>query len=203
MPYTEENLNKILAIRGIGEKTWPYWLEEWPASYAMAEILEEIDFNLNQNLDQNDTNLPLSSARVLDLGSGSGFLAGFLKQRFDFNVFSCDFNFDACHLTRHNASINLPFEHSASRTFCADFTAFPMRKTFEFIFAGEMLYHPSLIDPILDFLKRFLSASGKAFLADRGRSSAAGFFDRAEKNGLQIKLFTKGNFHVYQVQKIS
>jgi SAM-dependent methyltransferase len=187
VPYDPAQLDRIVAIRGLGEKAWPYWLEEWPATYALAEILD--------GEDASEWNGP-----ILDLGCGSGFLAAYLRLRFGLKPFSCDFNADACRLAAHNAG-------PRRRVFCADFSAFPSRAAFGVVFAGEMLYAKANHRPILDFLARHLAPQGKAFLADPGRSAASGFPEAAALAGFQVEIREtkmrddKRIVHVYKLSR--
>src|SRR5690606_13471591 len=82
VPYSPAELDRITGLRGLKENTWPYWLEDWPATYALAEVL--------------DGESPGSwPGPVLDLGCGSGVLAAYMHLRFGIEPFSCDFNADA------------------------------------------------------------------------------------------------------------
>lgn len=165
VPYTAENLERLAATRGLKERDWPYWLEDWPASYALAEVLAA----------ENPASV---RGPVLDLGCGSGFLAAFLRLRFGLRAFNCDFNRDACAL----AAVNAP----GGRVFCADFSRFPSSARFGALLAGEMLYAKENQAPILAFLDRHLLPGGTAWLADPGRSAAEGFRLRASERGWRV-----------------
>ena len=93
MPYTPEHLERLTAGSSLRERDWPYWLEDWPATYALAEALDSADPGVLK-----------ARGPILDLGCGSGFLAVFLRLRYGLPVFSCDFNPDACRLARVNAA---------------------------------------------------------------------------------------------------
>jgi SAM-dependent methyltransferase len=195
VPYDEANLDRIVKLRGLRERVWPYWLEEWPATYALAEALDKEDS-------------ALWSAPVLDLGCGAGFLAAYLRIRFVIRPFSCDFNADACRLASLNARpLDPQPAPGLGRVFCADFSAFPSRARFGLVFAGEMLYTRANHRPILDFLQRHLAPKGLAYFADPGRSSAEGFEVEARAAGFQIEVGVspmrgKGrNMHVYKLYR--
>lgn len=176
VPYTQEHLDLLAEIRGMRERDWPYWLEDWPSTYALAEALA--------GEDSADLGLP-----ILDLGCGSGFLAAFLRKRWGLAVFSCDFNSDACRLAALNSDLARPSADGAStpsRVFCADFSRFPSRAAFGLILGGEMLYAKENQGPILDFLDRHLVPGGSAWLADPGRSAAAGFDAAAVNLGYRV-----------------
>ena len=181
VPYSPAELDRISALRGLKERAWPYWLEDWPATYALAELLTKED----------PADWP---GPVLDLGCGSGVLAAFLRIRFGIEPFSCDFNADACRLAAINADGNGPGP-AKGRVFCADFRSFPARTgeaksgraLFGLVLAGEMLYARENQAPILDFLSRHLAPGGQALLADPGRSAAEGFREAALELGFAVE----------------
>lgn len=173
VPYTASDLDAIVRLRGLKETAWPYWLEDWQATYALAQVLDGED--------------PASwPGPVLDLGCGSGVLAAFLRLRFGIEPFSCDFNADACRLAAINVARN-GLEPPVGRVFCADFRAFPMISAFGLILAGDLLYAREIQVPILEFLSRQLAPGGIALLADIGRSAAEGFSGAAETAGFQAE----------------
>lgn len=182
VPYTQANLDAIAGLRGTRERDWPYWLEDWPATYALAEALGEV-FGRGPGA-------PASLREpILDLGCGSGFLAAFLMGRLGARVFSCDFNADACRLAALNAGRTPGRPQGAAwgcRVFCADFARFPSRSRFGLILGGEMLYARENQGPILAFLERHLAADGSAWLADPGRSAAEGFEAAARDAGFRV-----------------
>ena len=193
LPYTPDWLEKVVAARAPGERNWPYWLEDWPATYALAEVLAGEDASAWR--------LP-----VLDLGCGSGFLASFLRLRFGLRPYCCDFNFDACRL----AAMNLGLQGGPafpSRVVCADMESFPLRGPFGLILAGEMLYARENQARLLTFLKGLLAPGGAAYLADPGRSAAEGFAAAAAARGFRVRILERtipeGNrkVQVYQVDR--
>lgn len=206
VPYSPAELDRITGLRGLKENTWPYWLEDWPATYALAEVL--------------DGESPGSwPGPVLDLGCGSGVLAAYMRLRFGIEPFSCDFNADACRLASLNA--RGPGKPDRSRVFCADFRAFPargpgesgrgrsgpLRGLFGLVLAGEMLYARENQAPILAFLSRHLAPGGAALLADKGRSAAEGFSEAARDAGFRaetrmVRIRGSGrNAQVYRLER--
>ncbi|MDB5051134.1 MAG: Methyltransferase type 12 [Fibrobacteres bacterium] len=173
VPYSPAELDRIVGLVGLKERAWPYWLEDWPATYALAEILDGED----------PARWP---GPVLDLGCGSGVLAAYLRLRFDIEPFSCDFNGDACRLAAHNVRRNgsLP---SVGRVFCADFRSFPAKAVFGLVLGGEMLYARENQLPLLAFLGRHLATGGTALFADPGRSAAEGFLESAIAAGFAVE----------------
>ncbi len=193
VPYSPAELDRIVGLLGLGERTWPYWLEDWPATYALAGVLDGED--------------PASwPGPVLDLGCGSGVLAAYLRLRFGIEPFSCDFNSDACRLAAVNVRQN-GSSPASGKVFCADFRAFPSRVSFGLVLAGEMLYARENQAPILDFLSAHLVPGGLALLADPGRSAAEGFREAAVASGFKVETRTipvrggERNAQVYRVGK--
>lgn len=204
VPYSPEMLDRVARLRGLKEKDWPYWLEDWPATYALAEWLAE-------------NPPPAAASPILDLGCGTGFLAAFLRVRLGVDVFSCDFNYDACRLAAINvgaAAGTVTGDSGARvagpapagpRVFCADFSAFPSRARFGLVLGGEMLYSESNHAPILAFLKAHLVPGGVACFADPGRSAASGFALTAAAGGFRVETrrmasqAARRNVHVYKL----
>lgn len=172
LPYTGENLDRITASLGLKERLWPYWLEDWPATWAMAALLSA----------ESPADWP---GPVLDLGCGAGILGAWLRARFGVEPFQCDFNADACRLAGRNAAANGPVP-AKGRVFCADMRAFPLRLRFGLVLAGEMLYARGNQAPILAFLRDHLAPGGRCLLADKGRSAAEGFSAAAASAGFAV-----------------
>jgi SAM-dependent methyltransferase len=165
VPYTPKHLERLTEGAGLRERDWPYWLEDWPAAHALAEVLDSVD--------------PAAlKGPILDLGCGSGFLAAYLRLRFGLPAFSCDFNPDACRLAWLNAG---------GRVICADFVRFPSRTRFGLVLAGDLLYARGNQTPLLVFLENHLAPGGSAWLADPGRSAAAGFAQAAVAAGFRTR----------------
>ena len=172
LPYTGENLERIAALLGLRERAWPYWLEDWPATWAMATLIAA----------ESPADWP---GPVLDLGCGAGILGAWLRARFGLEAFQCDFNADACRLAGRNAAANGPAP-ARGRVFCADMRAFPLRLRFGLVLAGEMLYARENQAPILAFLSAHLAPGGRCLLADKGRSAAEGFAAAAAAAGFAV-----------------
>ncbi|MEO6098558.1 MAG: class I SAM-dependent methyltransferase [Fibrobacteria bacterium] len=175
VPYSAAELDRIAGLRGVQERTWPYWLEDWPATYVLAQVLAG---DYPEGL--------TGSGEVLDLGCGAGVLAAFLRMRFGIEPYSCDFNIDACRLAAINVDRNGPGS-SVGRVFCADFRAFPAKASFGLVLAGEMLYARVNQAPLLAFLDRHLIPGGTAYFADPGRSAAEGFLQAASASGFTVE----------------
>ena len=171
VPYSPGELDQITALLGLKERTWPYWLEDWPATWSLAAALAA----------ERPSDWP---GPVLDLGCGSGVLGAWLRARFGVEAFSCDFNSDACRLAAVNIGRNGAM--ARGRVFCADMRAFPSRLRFGLVLAGEMLYTTANHEPVLAFLRNHLAPGGRALLADKGRSAADGFAAAARARGFAV-----------------
>ncbi len=185
-PYDDATLQVIVARFGVNELHWPYYLENWPATLALAAYLDAHQ-NWSQNLD------------VLDLGCGGGVMACFLKLRYGIQPWCLDRNPEACALTALNLAAHGLSRH---RVFCSDFTRPAMTMVFDRILGGEMLYAQELIDPVLDFLRKYLKPGGEAWFGDNGRYSSEKFLHIAQTQGFNVRREeisqTHGrNAHVY------
>lgn len=182
VPYTPEILERVSALLGLKERAWPYWLEDWPATWALASLLA----------DESPDAWP---GPVLDLGCGAGVMGAWIRARFGVEPYSCDFNADACRLAARNVAANgIPrgsvggFIPARGRVVCADLRAFPLRTRFGLVLAGEMLYARENQTPILAFLAGHLASGGRCLLADKGRSAAEGFAGAARAAGFAVAL---------------
>jgi len=174
IPYSPATLDRISALAGLNERAWPYWLEDWPATRALAPILA-----------MEDAASLTATGPVLDLGCGSGMMGAWLAARYGIDAYACDFNSDACRLAALNGAANGSFS-GPGRVFCADMRAFPSRARFGLVLAGEMLYARENHGPILGFLRAHLNPGGRALLADKGRSAAEGFASEARAAGFTV-----------------
>src|SRR3954464_6464200 len=74
VPYTPEILDRVSRLLGLRERTWPYWLEDWPATWALAALLEG----------ENPDAWP---GPVLDLGCGGGVMGAWVRARFGIEAY--------------------------------------------------------------------------------------------------------------------
>lgn len=155
------NLEELVERLGVLEHRWPYWLEEWPAAYVLAEFVLQRP--------------SLISGSVLDVGCGSGFIATALKGVAD-DIMSADFNPDACRLARRNTGI-------ASSVVCADYRSSPFKGRFKTILMADLAYQPDMAKAIADFLEAGLEPGGTAWMGDPGRSAFQRFMAGLEKEG--------------------
>lgn len=188
--YDDHTLERIVAQYGLSEKHWPYYLENWPATFALAEHLGEKLALKGSGVSATDPWHP----RVLDLGCGGGALACYLWKQFGIEPFCLDCNPEACALTRYNLK-----HHGAegAKVLCADLVHSPLGGTFDLILGGEMLYAPGLLPGLLAFLSAHLATGGEALFADARRGSAENFAPMAASAGFKARRESTGNTHVY------
>jgi predicted nicotinamide N-methyase len=173
-PYDDATLEALIARFGFAEKHWPYYLENWPATFALATIVWQ--------------QLKISpSHSILDLGCGSGAFSCFLYLAYGISPYALDFNPEACQLSSWNLIQNGCPE---PLVVCADFTAMPTERTFDFVFGGEILYAQALVPQVLTCLAKHLTQSGQAWFGDARRSSAESFTDLATAQGFRVERFT-------------
>lgn len=198
--YDEVNFQSLTASERLRDEAWPYWLEDWPASWGLAAI------GLERASDP--AHYPMA-----DLGCGSGWLACALSRSLRGPYHAFDFNADACRLgalnlrllhqeagsaewVRSASSAASPFpsrDPSAPsepsgwvRFCCADAHALPVRFRYRTIFGGEMLYHPEARDAAILCLSGRLHEQGTAYFADSGRSPADPFAEMLVRSGFTV-----------------
>jgi SAM-dependent methyltransferase len=167
-------LDRVAELLGLRERAWPYWLEDWPATWVLPNVL----------VGEDPAGWP---GPALDLGCGAGILGAWLRRRFGIEPYACDFNSDACRLAALNAIANGAAPGRA-RAVCSDMGAFPLRVRFGLVLAGEMLYARANHDSILRFLSGHLAPGGRCLLADPGRSAADGYPGAARAAGFAVSI---------------
>jgi hypothetical protein len=193
--YSESNLQSLAAARPLRDEVWPYWLEDWPASWGLAAIGVE---RANSS-----AHYPMA-----DIGCGSGWLACALGAHLQGAWHAFDFNTDACRLGAFNWKILHPNLARFNPHFiCADAGRLPTQIKYRTLFGGEMLYHPETRDLALGYLNTHLHSEGVAYFADSGRSPADGFSDFLGKSDYQVKtlpiqtLSGKNAWRVFEVSR--
>ncbi len=183
--YSEANFQSLTAAERLRDESWPYWLEDWPASWGLASV--------GRLRATNPAHYPM-----IDLGCGSGWLACALTPFLMGPYHAVDFNADACRLGALNLRLLNPAEGSVDSTpaasrkpqwirfLCADAAALPLRIRYRTIFGGEMLYHPDAREAALRCLADKLDDTGTAYFADAGRSPADGFAETLERAGFSV-----------------
>ena len=182
--YDPAALDAVVAQKGWAERNWPYWLEDWPASLRLIEVLEK------------EARAGISGP-VLDLGCGAGLLTRYFASRFT-QTFACDINEEACRLTRFNLPDSSLAKGNAA-VVCADLNHIPFRIRFGLVAVGELLYDHALAGQVLAFLGLALADQGMALLADAGRFTADDLPNRALQAGFEIHRLEKSSAERHRV----
>ena len=144
----------------------PYWVELWPSSLSLAGWLLK-----NKDLIQN--------AACLDLGCGLGFTA-LVGSWLNARVVAVDYETKAFPFARINAQANsvpnplwvaMDWRHPAV-----------LSGSFDYIWAGDIMYERRFVVPVLKFLEHSLKPGGRVWLAEPGRNVYDLFKEELEKN---------------------
>lgn len=149
----------------------PYWTELWPASLVLAQWLTM-------------RKKEIMGQPCVDLGCGLG-LTALLGQEFGANVLAVDHDFTALEYCRKNALLN-----GVDVPICVnmDWRAIAFQEGAIYrVWAGDIIYEKRFIAPVLDFLEYCLHKTGKAWIAEPGRSIFSIFLLQAEEKGWNIK----------------
>lgn len=143
----------------------PYWTKLWPASLALALMM-------------NGLSLP-QGGRALELGAGLG-LPGLVAARRGLPTWLTDLDPDALEFARAAVELNGLEETAQARSL--DWTAPPGDLgRFPLILGAEVLYQPELYPALVELLAGLLAPGGTAFLSHQERPFAITFFDLADK----------------------
>ena len=153
----------------VKDERLPYWADIWPSSLILATKLLELDGN---------------GRHALELGCGVG-LSTLAATAAGFDVLSTDYYEDALDVTRANVYRNL---RKTSRTRLVDWRHLPEDLgTFDLVFASDVLYEKEYAELLPVILRRVLTESGFALIADPGRLAAPDFVAACERESLQIR----------------
>ncbi len=143
----------------------PYWTKLWPASLALALMM-------------NGLSLP-PGGRALELGAGLG-LPGLVAARRGLPSLLTDLDPDALEFARAAIEMNGLEETAQARSL--DWTAPPADLgRFPLILGAEVLYQPALYPALVELLANLLAPGGTAFLSHQERPFAITFFDLAQE----------------------
>lgn len=148
----------------LADERIPYWAELWPSSLALARLLQAKKEEIWHQ-------------PCLDLGCGLGF-TGLVGQFLGASVIGCDYTLRALQTARQHSKIN-----SISLSWVAMDWRDPAVKKGSIwrIWAADILYERRAMRPVLNFLQWSLSAGGKAWLAEPGRSVFGHFVELAHQ----------------------
>ncbi|MFI3272258.1 MAG: 50S ribosomal protein L11 methyltransferase [Pseudomonadota bacterium] len=149
----------------------PYWTELWPSSIVLADFLAH-----NAKHIQGRT--------CLDMGCGLG-LCSLVGQWLGASVVGMDYEPEALHFARRNATIN----HVAQPLWTVMDWRAPAVKAHstDIVWGGDIMYERRFVEPVLAFLDHVLTPSGKAWVAEPGRSVYTHFHDALRAQGWHAK----------------
>jgi predicted nicotinamide N-methyase len=153
----------------VKDERLPYWADVWPSSLILAGKLLELEGR---------------GKTALELGCGVG-LSTLAATTAGYDVLSTDYYEDALDVTRANVFRNLG---TLARTRLVDWRHFPDDLgRFDLVLASDVLYEQEYAALLPVILKRLLSPSGFALVADPGRVAAPVFVEACAEHGLAIR----------------
>jgi len=148
----------------------PYWAELWPAALSTAKFVLEHAWT--------------PEAHCLEIGCGIGLL-GMAAQAAGLKVTITDKDPRAVRLAVHNAQENGLAKPDSQ---VLDWHS-TIAESYAVVLASDVLYERTEHLPLLDFLRRTLTATGVCWIGDPGRSHASEFVHNANQTGWQVTLF--------------
>ncbi len=145
----------------------PYWVELWPASLALAELLREERERIREGV-------------CLDLGCGLGFTA-LVASWLGAGVIAVDYEPAALSYARRNALVNnvpQPFWLAMDWRFPA-----VAPRSCLHIWGGDIMYEKRFVEPVIVFLEHALAPGGRVWVAEPARGVYDAFQAAVEKIG--------------------
>jgi|GEM_PF-1499669 len=180
------------------QKFYPHYVKAWAEPEEHFRALQE-EWNLLDAVKYLDWESLIAGQelRVLDLGSGTGWLAAFLSG------FSGIRKIDALDSSRHNLTVMLP---EIVRLMKGDigkvdpilglFTPLPVEdETYDFIVASSAIHHASSLFPLLRECRRVLKKNGRLIILNETPLSTLRYFVKIIKFFYSVILcLVKRNF---------
>ena len=163
----------------------PYWVELWPASLALAELLQ------NKKAD-------IAGKTCLDIGCGIGFTA-IVASWLGAKVIGMDYEPEALAYARQNAFINsvppplwvgMDWRQPAIKA-----------KSCTFIFGGDIMYEKRFVEPVFTFLDYALAENGCVWVAEPARNVYGLFQEMLKSKGWESHCISKQKVAPLHVQK--
>lgn len=146
----------------------PYWSEIWPAARMLAKVV------LAENWQP--------GTPCLDLGCGLG-LAGIAALARGLVVTFADRVDTAIRFAAANARLN---GFDRFETAVIDFATPPAARSFPVLIGSDLLYSPTLVEPLVGFIHTVLAPGGVCLIADPDRKSARPFATLAGRAGMTV-----------------
>lgn len=160
----ESYLIRKIESEAVGLENFPFWAMVWEGALVLA------DFLVNRE--------PVPGRRLLELGSGLGFVGLFAAAR-GHEVTLTDNSPDALAFARYSAYCNKL--NTASVSFL-DWGNPELPQTYDWIVGSDILYEPKNFDLLLGIFARYLAPAGRVYLAHGLQGPGAKtFFEMAKK----------------------
>jgi predicted nicotinamide N-methyase len=157
------------ARRFLEDDIAPYGMELWPAARMLGTHILAHD--------------PGEGRTALELGCGLG-LVSLAACVAGWRMITTDNEATSLRFARHNGTINRAV---SERYEMLDWSAPPAGRSYERIFAADVLYQAVDLEPVLACLAALLAPGGRALIADPNRGPADLFACRAEERGFQVQ----------------
>ncbi len=174
---TEEEFNP--------DERLPYWVELWPASLALANLLEE-------------NKARITAKTCLDLGCGIGFTA-LVASSLGAKVIGMDYEHQALQFAKKNAvenKVHQPLWTVMDWRFPA-----LVPQSCDFIFGGDIMYERRFVEPVFEFLSYALAKDGIVWLAEPSRNVYALFQEKLTQHGWKSVCVSQQKVAPLHVQK--
>ena len=167
----------------------PYFINKWYAMDSMHKFLYK--------------NLTNKNNYILELGSGLGITYSLLK-KYGFNIFSFDFEFFSCYLSKQTALKN----KITPKIINADWNYSPFKNKFDTILGIDIIYDKINSLPIYNFINNNLKINGNVYIANFDNYAYDLLIKNFDNKNFKLSTFKseKDNnykINIYEFKKIS
>jgi predicted nicotinamide N-methyase len=166
----EKLLADIVAAEFAKDERMPYWSELWPSSIGLARFLLSGAARV-------------AGADVLELGAGLGLGGVAAAAAGARAVVFTDYFQESLDFAAENARLN---GITAFETRLLDWRAPDLSRHYEVVIGSDLLYEVRNRAALANALAAALAPDGVAWIADPGRSTAAGFDEKLAQRGLLL-----------------
>lgn len=161
------------------EDMCPYFGTLWAAGKVLTQELHtQLETGKFQGLHR-------KSDRLLEIGCGLA-LPSLLLSKYGWEVEATDLHPDVPHFLQANRKHNAVFGPSFVQLDWRNLAQGENRPQWDLILASDVLYDKTQPGTLSEFLDAHLSATGRALVADPGRTYVEGFFDLLRKRGFDV-----------------